>query len=85
MAPNLWHESLAIKAARHGRLETNDFGRILGFGQAIGQFAQLIRAKLTAPSQLQRVLNHFGLLVRRQLVDFFNYFRRSHRRKLLGS
>lgn len=41
----------------HGRLETNDFGRILGVGQAIGQFTQLIQAKLTAPRQLHRVLN----------------------------
>ena len=35
----LRHESLAIKSAGHGGLQTNDFGWILGIGQAIRQFA----------------------------------------------
>lgn len=33
---NLRHESLAIESARHGGLQTNDFGWIFAFGQLIG-------------------------------------------------
>ncbi len=82
---NVWHNSLAIKPTGHGGLSTSDLCRILGIGQAIRQLAQFIRAELATASELQRVLNYLGLFVRRQLVNFFNYFGRSHELKLPAS
>ena len=64
-AENFGHELLAVKPPSHGRLQSNYFRRIVRCGQSIGQLAQLLAGKLTAVSQLDSKLNHFGLLLRR--------------------
>src|ERR1035438_262271 len=58
----------------HRGLQSNDFCRITGSGQAFSQITEFIRAQLPVAGQLERVLNDFGLLGRRQAVHFFNHF-----------
>src|SRR5258706_299523 len=81
MAANLGHESLAVEPARHGGPQSNDFRRVIGSCQALGQQAQFISAQLPVTRHLERMLNHFGLLVRRQSVHLCNYFGRCHQFK----
>ena len=74
MAANLRHESFAVESALHRGLQSNDFCRITGSGQAFSQITEFIRAQLPVAGQLEGVLNDFGLLGRRQAVYFFNHF-----------
>ena len=83
LAPDLRHESLAVKSPSHRGLQSNDFSRIGGERKAFGQIPEFIRAELPAASQLEGMLNHFGLLVGRKPIQFFNHFGRSHEPKFI--
>jgi hypothetical protein len=74
MAANLRHESFAVEPALHRGLQPNDFCRITRSGQPFSQIAEFVRAQLSVAGQLERVPNDFGLLFRRQAVQFFDHF-----------
>src|SRR5947207_15967353 len=72
-------KSLAVKSACHGGLQSNNFCWIGGSGQPFGQITEFVRTQLPVAGQLECVLNHFGLFLRRQVVHFLNEFGRCHR------
>src|SRR5438874_8260056 len=74
--------SFAVKSARHRGFQSNDFCRIVGRCEPFGQVSKFIRAQLPVAGQLECMPNDFGLLLRRQAVDFLNEFGRSHEASL---
>jgi len=83
LAADLWHESLAVKSARHRGLQSNDFCWIVGGSQALRQITEFIGAELPVSGKFKCMLDHFYLLIRREAVHFFDHFGRCHARKLL--
>ena len=71
-AENFWHELLAVKPPSHGRLQPDNFRRILRRGQFIGQCTQFVAGELTTMSQPESDLNHLGFFRGRQLFDFLD-------------
>src|SRR5437667_3454854 len=76
--------SIAVKPARHGRPQANDFRRIVAVGQSVGQFTQFLRGELTTASQADGELNDLQLLRRREMLNLFDDFSRGHEGKIPG-
>jgi hypothetical protein len=85
LAANSGHESLAVESTSHGGLEAKDLGWVLGVGKALRQLAKFIRAQLPSAGEPHRIVNHLGLFVRRQVVNFFNHFGSGHGFRLAGA
>src|SRR5262249_55230752 len=56
----------------------SDFHRITGRCQTLGKITELVRAQLPVTGEIERVSNHFCLLVSRKSVHFLDHFGRCH-------